>query len=511
MFARALSAAVYGIDAYSVSVEVDISYKLPSFAVVGLPDAAVRESRERVTAAITNSGFPFPSGRVTVNLAPADIRKEGSAFDLPIALALLKATGILNSEELDHFVIIGELSLDGEVKPVYGILPASALAKEIGVEAIIVPSGNEREAAVTGCPVYPVGSLAEAVELLERGGVAPYRISVEDVFESEQQRVLDFSDVRGQEHVKRALEIAAAGAHNVLMIGPPGSGKTMLARRFAGILPPLTLDEAIETTKVHSVAGELSVGSALVAQRPFRSPHHTISDAGLIGGGAYPRPGEVSLAHNGVLFLDELPEFMRNVLEVLRQPMEDGKVTIARAAMSVTFPARFMLVGAMNPCPCGYYGDPYHTCTCTPNQIQHYMSKISGPLLDRIDIHIEVPTVPYKKLSGVPTGEKSEIIRDRVTSARAIQTERFAGEEGVYANAHMNTPLIRRYCVPDESGDALLKTAITRLGFSARAYDRVLKLARTIADLDGADGVKSHHIAEAIQYRSLDRKFWLRV
>lgn len=510
MFSRIISAAVLGIDAYRVEVETDIAAKLPSFTVVGLPDSAVKESRERVTSAIKNSNLPFPQGKITINLAPADVKKEGSAFDLPIALGLLKALGVIEGDHVERHFILGELGLDGSLAPVRGVLPMSILAKKEGADGIIVPPENAKEAAIAqGASVYPVNNLKEAVDFLAGDNdIEPFTVSLRDVFETARRYFADFSDVRGQEHVKRSLEVAAAGGHNLLMIGPPGSGKTMLARRFPSILPPLSLEEALDTTKIHSVAGVLPSDTALVAIRPFRSPHHTISDAGLIGGGAYPRPGEVSLAHHGVLFLDELPEFKKNVLEVMRQPLEDGYVTIGRAAITLTYPARFTLVGAMNPCPCGYFGDPFHQCVCTPAQIQNYVGKLSGPLLDRIDIHIEVPSVKYSELSGPSTGEHSDSIRERVTVARRRQLERFKDTPGVFCNAHMETKLIRKFCVLDEQGESLLKMAITKMGLSARAYDRILKLSRTIADLEGVEDIAPHHVSEAVQYRSLDRKYW---
>ncbi len=514
MLFKTLSAAVYGIDANIIEVEVDVSgAKLDkdNFTTVGLPDAAVRESRERIRSALKNCGYDIPPTHITVNLAPADIKKEGSGFDLPMALGILGAYGALNKRELEDFVMVGELSLDGGLRGVRGTLPIAIAARGRKIKNLLVPEINAREAAVVdGIRVFPVKSLLDVVHLINTGnGVVPIEVNTKSLLGTTEHLSVDFKDVCGQQTAKRAMEVACAGGHNILMIGPPGGGKTMLAKRMPTILPPLTFEEALETTKIHSVAGVLDAKAGLVATRPFRSPHHTISDAGLIGGGVVPRPGEVSLAHNGVLFLDELPEFPRNVLEVMRQPLEDGMVSIARAAMSLTFPARFMLAAAMNPCPCGYFNDKTRECHCTPPMIQRYVSKISGPLIDRIDIHIDIPAVNYKELRGGSSPEGSDRIRERVLRAREVQLNRFAlAKEKIYANAQMGSRQIRMFCELSTECERLLERAMTQQGLSARAHDRILKVARTVADLDGAGMIESKHIAEAIQYRTLDRTYW---
>jgi magnesium chelatase family protein len=506
LIVKVFSSAIIGVDAYPVAVEVDISPGLPQFSTVGLPDVAVRESKDRIKAAIKNSGYPFPKTHVTVNLAPADIKKEGTGFDLPMAVAILAADGTLEPQPAQDYLLVGELSLDGSVKGVPGVLSAAFQARASGKKGIIVPVENAREAAmVQDVGVMPVGNLAEVVEFLSgRRAIEPVVIDAAAVFRQSHQYPFDFKDIRGQEQAKRALEVAAAGSHNVLMIGPPGAGKTMLAQRLPTILPDLTFPEAVETTKIYSVAGLLDRKQAFLATRPFRAPHHSISDAGMVGGGHVPHPGEISLAHQGVLFLDELPEFRKNTLESLRQPLEDGTVTISRSLMRTTYPARFMLIAAMNPCICGFYGDPRRACRCSPQQIRQYQGRISGPLLDRIDIHIDVPAVRYRELAARQTAEPSAAIKARIEAARRRQRERLP-DHPLFTNARLTDPQLKAFCALDTDSQRLLEMAVDRLGLSARAYTRILKVARTIADLEGEADIRPPHVAEAIQYRTLDR------
>lgn len=510
MLVKVFSAAVQGIEATTITIEVNLSRGIKYF-LVGLPDNAVKESHERILSALQVNGYKFPVAQIIINMAPADIRKEGSAYDLPLAIGIMAANGTVSTDKLSRFMMIGELSLDGTLQPVKGALPIAIRAREQGFEGLIVPKENVREAAVVNrLKVYGVETLKEVIEFMnDERELEVTEVNTREEFYAQQNDFeYDFAEVKGQESVKRALEVAAAGGHNLIMIGSPGSGKSMMAKRLPSILPPLSLAESLETTQIHSVAGKLGKNTSLIAHRPFRSPHHTISSVALVGGGSNPQPGEISLAHNGVLFADELPEFNRTVLEMLRQPLEDRTISISRAKYTVEYPASFMLIASMNPCPCGYYNHPTKACVCNPGQVQKYLNRISGPLLDRIDIQVEIVPVPFEKLSEARPGESSEVIRQRVIAARKIQEQRFANVPGIHCNAQMTPKMLAEYATPDENGLQLLRSAMERLNLSARAYDRILKVARTIADMDASPTVQSMHIAEAIGYRNLDRENW---